>query len=87
MKTTEELMNEFKLLNNDLDRWKWIIENKNEQNLPPVMLDNDCTDIGFYYMNDNDKEIGKNFYFDNYIGYDKGLFTLLKAIGIKAEGV
>ena len=83
MKSPEQLIREFKSLNNDLERWKWVKDNQGEENLPQVDLDNDdtclCIDIG-----DDDYEFLQ---FDNYVGWSDGVEILLKAMGIKAESV
>lgn len=83
MKSIERLLQETKELSNDEERWIWLIENKNEPNLPPLSLDNDDTFMWFVEVD----ELYPYLQFEDYIGNDYGLKALLKATGIKAVGV
>ena len=77
-------MNKFKQkfdsLKNDVDRWKFVLENKDKDF--QVLLDNDMTFIDF-----NDDEFDLTCDFDGYLGWSDGVFSLLKALGIPHDGV
>lgn len=72
-----KLVQEFKKLKNDKNRWKWIIKNKDKIEL---FLDNDmlCAMV-----------IGSEdvLYFDGFIGWEECVLDLLSVLGIKAETV
>lgn len=72
-------LDEFNALTNDVDRWRWVAANQDKG--ITVMCDNDQTYLRFEGYDD---ETGD---FDDYIGWSRGVFTLLSALGIKAESV
>lgn len=74
--TQAEVFNKFKY---DVEKWKWLIENKNVEYT--VMLDNDDT---FVVFGDDDEMIGQ---FSDYIGWSDGVCYLLEALGINHECV
>jgi hypothetical protein len=85
MKTNEELYKEFEALDNDVDRWKWVIENKE---FVTVKLDNDDTFVIFRDEEDLDwDEEGHIMDIMEYVGWSDGIFNLLRALGVAAEGV
>lgn len=78
VKLSEQFKNE-----TDIGRWNLVLANKDKIRL---MLDNDLT----YAVFDGEKdEYGDTLAldFDTYIGWSDGVFLLLDALGIKAEGV
>lgn len=83
MKTREQLVTEFGVLDNDKSRWIWVKANQGEENLPKVDLDNDDTCICIE-MDDGETEYLQ---FDHYIGWGDGVEYLLEAMGINAESV
>ena len=72
------LIEEFEALKTDVEKWKFVIEHKDSL---VIHLDNDGT---FIRLRTNDEEWAA---FDGYIGWSDGVFSLLKAIGVKAESV
>ena len=74
----KKLREEFAQLEDDSDRWKWVIRNKDKDFI--VMLDNDYTFILF------EGEF-KSFDFDHYVGWSEGVFDLLDALGVNAQAV
>jgi hypothetical protein len=70
------LIEEFKSLKNDEERWTWLAANQGKGLL--VMCDNDITMLS----DENDNTYTS---FDEYIGYSEGVFSLLKSIGIDAQ--
>ena len=73
-------------LNNDKERWKYILSHKTELCL---MLDNDLTSPAFHpsiieNFNDYFPELND---FHNDIGNSGGIHELMEVLGIKAEGV
>jgi len=83
MKTKEQLIKEFSSLENDCQKWQWVRDNQNEENLPPVSLDNDDTFISIE-MEDGNCEYLQ---FSDYVGCTDGVEILLNAMGIRAEVV
>ena len=75
----KNLLHEFEKLKTDEEKWIWVINN--QENNIIVNLDNDGT---FITIKGNDDDYGD---FIDYIGWSDGIFSLLKAIGIKCEGV
>jgi len=71
---------EFQALSNDVDRWKWVINNQDTGVI--VNLDNDETFITFKDENEEDYET-----FCHYIGWSDGVTELLEAIGVRCEFV
>jgi hypothetical protein len=86
MKPTEEQIateyNKFLKMNGE-QQWKWVLETPLKKHFT-VMLDNDDTHIDWDGDSDN-----YNFTMDfkDFIGDSDGVFSLLKALGIKHEGV
>ena len=76
-------------LNNDKERWKYILSHKDELCL---MLDNDTTSPAFHpsiipdYVDDYDDFPELND-FHEYLGNSGGIDELMEVLGIKAEGV
>jgi len=81
--TNNELLKEFDLLTNDVDRWKWIKEHQHTGII--IYLDNDDT-CGMLPDPDDEDDV-LTFQFEDCIGWDEGVLNLLKAYGIKAECV
>jgi len=75
-----EFIAEFQALSNDVDRWKWVINNQDTGVI--VNLDNDETFITFKDENEEDYET-----FCYYIGWSDGVTELLEAIGVRCEFV
>ena len=73
-----ELLNEFKELKTDEERWRWVIDHQSDDIV--VYCDNDATYITI------DGEEGYES-FDYYIGWAEGVFKLLDAVGINVEAV
>lgn len=69
------LMNDFNSQKSDTERWRWLIDNKD--NGVTVVCDNGCTYITIEGM--EEKSI-----FASCVGSSNGLLSLLEAIGIKA---
>lgn len=69
-----DILKEFKNFPNDIERWKFVRDNR-----IPVGIDSDHTFISTYNEKDRDFEIVS---FDECIGWDEGIFHLLKAMGI-----
>jgi len=66
----------------DQERWQWVRDHQDEDIV--VVCDNDDT----FVMGDyDDGSRGVLFTFNEFIGYDAGIFNLLEAMGIKAESV
>lgn len=76
-----KLLSQFRDLDNDVQRWRWVAKNQGKGF--KVMLDNDSTWIEF------DCSQGDELYadFDDYLGWSEGAFSLLKAIGVECESV
>ena len=77
----QELAIEFQALPNDVERWGWIIAHRD---MLHVACDNDWT--GAYFDGD-DNEDPYCLTFDGYVGCNRGVLNLLKAIGINASSV
>jgi hypothetical protein len=81
----QKMRKEFKILKNDIQRWKWILKNKDKI---IVFLDNDDTFAAMaedkYNASIGNEEI---FEFDTYLGYSDGVIYLLEALGIESEVV
>ncbi len=77
-----DLLKEFNALQNDVEKWKWVKEHQHTGIV--IMLDNDDTFGQLPDQEDPDDIL--IFQFDDYIGYG-GVEELLKAYGIKSEGV
>lgn len=84
MNEKERMVAEFKSLPNDVERWKWVVKNKDGGIV--IVCDNDQTFLSFDHEPDDDSDYITS-EFDNYIGWSAGIFDLLKAVGIDAEGV
>ena len=72
------LFKQFNELKTDADRWQWVIDNQDKGVL--VNLDNGDT----YITIDGTPGHAD---FEHYLGWSEGVFDLLDAIGIRAEGV
>ena len=70
------MFKKFKKCKNDVERWKWLIDNKEGFT---IILDNDDTMVVF-------KE-GEVIHLDCYLGNSEGIECLLKIIGIKSRMV
>ena len=79
-KTSKQISKEMKNLKSDKEIWKYVLENKDEESMPPVMLDNDDT---FWNFDDERDEYIQV----DYLGWGDGIFSLLSALGINHEGV
>lgn len=75
-----EKAKEFKRLENDFERWKWVKENAD---LVTVWLDNDDT----YATFDDEDEGCYVLQFSDFLGSGSGVDDLLSSIGIKSSGV
>ena len=85
MKTEQQILNEFQACEGDTERWAYLLANKDEENMPCLMLDNDDTFMPFDTDLDND---GSSYVqFAMYIGWSDGVQELLTAIGIKHSAV
>lgn len=73
-----KLLDEFKQLQTDEEKWKWVIAHQSDGII--VHCDNDMTYITI------DGEEGYE-QFDYYIGWAEGVFKLLDVAGINAEAV
>ena len=82
---SSELIKKFKALNNDKQRWIWLMAHKDKG--LKLVLDNDDTVI--VDTNFDPDEVDEDFVlhasFDSYIGYSEGVFNMLCVIGIEAE--
>ena len=78
---TVELIEQFKSLPNDTERWAWVVGNKDI--LPTVQLDNDNT--AFWIPTGDDE--GELLLFEHYIGKSYGIICLLDAVGVASESV
>ena len=87
MKSQQQIYTEMCELQTDKQRWQYLLDNKLEQNLPNVMLDNDCTFVDFKDLEDEDTWETPSIMFDQYLGWSDGVFDLLSVIGIKHESV
>jgi len=67
----------------DLERWKWLRDNPGKL---VVMLDNDSTLVRFAAEDDAPEDIIL-MNFESWVGNDDGIFYLLNAVEIRAEGV
>ena len=90
MKTKEQLIEELQACSNDEVRWAYVLVNKDEDELPPVTLDNDATYISFVVEvpckdSNETEEDWLTIDFDGYLGWSEGVRSLLNALGIKAE--
>ena len=76
--TTKEIFDVFSSLGNDTERWQWLQENQDKDIV--VLCDNDSTYI---------QVEGQEGYadFDNFVGNDDGIFSLIRAFGVRAENV
>jgi hypothetical protein len=70
-------INAFNSLPNDIEKWKYVIENQDDKTI--VLLDNDNT-----LITNEAGDIGR---FSQYIGNSCGIGALLVAVGISAENV
>ncbi len=75
----KKLVQEFKALKTDKERWQWISANQDKG--ITVWLDNDDTFAQLDNFPDDTLE------FNGYVGDSAGVFSLLEAMGIKAENV
>lgn len=85
MKTKHQLFGEMSQCKTDSERYVFLMANGNNENMPPLMLDNDDTFISF--DDGDDWEEDKLIQFEQYLGWQDGVFTLLKTIGIKCESL
>ncbi len=92
--TCEELIQKYKpiaeswnVLKTDRDRWKYLLEHKEEYTL---LLDNDATIVNVHIpdeemqgidYDDLDEQLDCDS-FDDYLGWDDGVVTLLEVLGI-----
>lgn len=76
---TKQAYDEFKSLQNDLDRWSWIIKNQHRKDYV-IFLDNDDTFVQF----DNEDWYVS---FDSYLGWSDGVQSLLTSLNIQHECV
>ena len=77
--STQDLFDEMSILNDDVQRWKFLMENSGNPNLPSLWIDNDDTYVDW-------EKLG-TITFDNFIGNDEGVGSLLDAAGIKWDNV
>lgn len=70
---------EFNKLRNDTDRWSWVLDNADGNYI--IYLDNDDT---FVVFNEDDTLVGQ---FDDYIGWNDGLVTLLEILDMNIQCV
>jgi len=80
-----KLIEMFNNLQNDKERWKFVIENKENFR---IRLDNDQTTIIDKAVDDEETyhdDIQYDANFDDYIGNGQGAHTLLEVIGINSE--
>jgi hypothetical protein len=82
-KTSKELSEEFDALDGDVEKWKFISRYAKDRNII-VRLDNDDT---YALMPADEGEDDHLLQFNYYIGNSSGVYDLLEAMGIKAEGV
>jgi hypothetical protein len=75
--TSKEIFETFNNFKTDMERWSWLMNNQDKGIV--VKCDNDNT----YIVVDGDDDDSASF--RSYIGWDDGVFELLKAVGIKAE--
>ena len=78
MKSEQQIFDELAECNKDGERWTYLLENKAQENMPPLWLDNDDT-----YMCFGDGYVQ----FEMYVGWSDGVQELLTAIGIKHSTV
>jgi hypothetical protein len=81
-----ELIKQFELLNNDAEKWQWIVDNKHLDFY--IILDNDQTTICDNSINNEETycdDIEYHANFEGFIGCNQGAIDLLSAIGIKSE--
>ena len=76
-----KLFKDFNLLNSDEEKWKFVLENKD--NGITIDLDNDFTEGVF----DQDVDCEYPLKFKNYIGNSQGVRDLLAALRVKCQGV
>jgi len=81
MKNREEIVKEFKGLKNDIERFRYVIDHP-EYNIK-IMLDNDDT-FGVF---DDEEDWENILQFNDYLGWSDGIFSLLKALNVKHDGV
>jgi hypothetical protein len=78
-----KLLKEFEGLNNDKERWLWVLENKDKIF---IELNNDITFVlPTIECNENEEEEYTSF--DNFLGDKDGVLDLLQALGINANFV
>ena len=77
--TSKEIFAKFNSFKTDTERWAWLKENQDKG--ITVKCDNDDT---YIVVEGDDDDFAS---FGNSIGWDDGVFDLLKAVGIKAESV
>ena len=77
--TYKKMEKEFNALKNDIEKWEWVLRNQDKNIVVCCAIDYTFVRFG------NEEDIILEF--DNYIGWDDGLFDLLEAVGIDAEGV
>lgn len=88
MKKLKRIAEKWNALNNDMERWEYLLSHKKEIALE---LDNDNTGCRFQenmLPNDSDNydpPYLKNF--DDWIGNSEGLYILFPILGIEANGV
>jgi len=83
-KTNRELFDEFKGLENDVDRWRWISRYGQEREIV-VRCDND--DTYAIMPPEEGEEDDYLLQINQYIGNSGGIYELLEAFRIKSEGV
>ena len=77
------LLKEFDELNNDKERWLWVLENKDKVF---IELDNDITLVSSTIECEDGEEVEYTS-FDEFLGNKDGVLDLLQALGINADFV
>ncbi len=88
MKRLETIAAQWNDLENDKDRWEYMLKHKGKIG---VMLDNDSTDARFRESiipddTEDYDDLPRLNSFDNWIGNDSGIYDLMSVLGIHAEG-
>ena len=80
-------LEELRQIESDAAKWQWLIDNQDRGLI--VHLDNEDTFVSIDCDMDSgeDRPSYEAVTFDDYIGWNEGIQTLLKVIGVSAESV
>ena len=80
-------LEELRQVESDSAKWQWLIDNKDRGLI--IHLDNDDTFVSIERDMDSDEDMPdyESVTFNDGVGWNEGIQTLLKVIGVSAEAV